>query len=69
MRIFGNSMVILFLKFCSQNAELLKIKEEKEKELREDIYKEADDYKIAFHEKRKVDSEMNKIHNREREKV
>lgn len=62
-------MVILFLKFCSQNAELLKIKEEKEKELREDIYKEADDYKIAFHEKRKVNSEMNKIHNREREKV
>lgn len=47
----------------------MKIKEEKEKELREDIYKEADDYKIAFHEKRKVNSEMNKIHNREREKV
>ncbi|KAJ0963970.1 hypothetical protein J5N97_029092 [Dioscorea zingiberensis] len=52
-----------------QNAELLKIKEEKEKELREEIYKEADDYKIAFHEKRKVNCETNKIHNREREKL
>ncbi|XP_039134835.1 clathrin light chain 2-like [Dioscorea cayenensis subsp. rotundata] len=52
-----------------QNAELLKQKEEREKELREQIYKEADEYKTGFYEKRKVNCETNKIHNREREKL
>ncbi|RRT64922.1 hypothetical protein B296_00005960 [Ensete ventricosum] len=43
--------------------------ERKEKEVRNQILAEAEEYKIAFYEKRKLNFEMNKIQIREREKV
>ncbi|CAL0303903.1 unnamed protein product [Lupinus luteus] len=52
-----------------QNAIHLEEKEKKEKELRNQIIQEAEDYKQAFYEKRKVNCETNKANNREREKI
>jgi len=40
-----------------------------EKVLRNEIILEADEYKHAFHEKRKLNCETNKVNNREKEKV
>ena len=40
-----------------------------EKELRAQIIAEAEEFKIAFYEKRIQNCETNKVHNREREKV
>ena len=37
--------------------------------MRNQIIEEAEEYKRAFYEKRKVNMETNKNHNREREKV
>ena len=37
--------------------------------MRNQIIKEAEDYKEAFYEKRKLNCETNKANNREREKV
>ncbi|GAB4826934.1 hypothetical protein Ancab_033812 [Ancistrocladus abbreviatus] len=52
-----------------QNAIRLEEKEKREKEMRNQIIEEAEEYKRAFYEKRKLNIETNKTHNREKEKV
>lgn len=54
---------------CSQNAILLEEKETREKEMRLKVIEEAEEYKVAFYEKRKLNVETSKVQNREREKV
>ncbi|KAI4353296.1 hypothetical protein L6164_002255 [Bauhinia variegata] len=51
------------------NAIQLEEKERKEKELRQQIIEEADQYKVEFYRKREVTVENNKATNREREKL
>ncbi|CAN8257507.1 unnamed protein product [Cochlearia groenlandica] len=52
-----------------QNAIHLEEKEKKEKEMRNQIIIEAEDYKKAFYEKREKTIETNKADNREKEKL
>ncbi|TKY48855.1 Clathrin light chain 1 [Spatholobus suberectus] len=52
-----------------KNAIHLEEKEQKEKEMRNQIIKEAEEYKEAFYEKRKLNCESNKKNNREKEKI
>ncbi|CAL0300881.1 unnamed protein product [Lupinus luteus] len=52
-----------------QNAIQLEEREKKEKELRVKIMEEAEEYKVAFYEKRNLNVETDKVQNREREKL
>ncbi|ESR62543.1 hypothetical protein CICLE_v10015933mg [Citrus x clementina] len=52
-----------------QNAIQLEAKEKREKEMRNQLVEEAEEYKRAFYEKRKLNIETNKTSNREREKL
>ncbi|XP_045821540.1 clathrin light chain 1-like [Trifolium pratense] len=52
-----------------QNAIQLDEKEKREKEMRLKIIEEAEDYKVGFYEKRRLNVETNKVQNREREKL
>ena len=54
---------------CRQNAIQLEEKEKREKELRNQIIEEANQFKEEFHKKRELACENNKAANREKEKV
>ncbi|KAF3787956.1 Clathrin light chain 2 [Nymphaea thermarum] len=52
-----------------QNAMLLQEKENKEKELLNQIVDEADDYKADFYRRKEINREISKANNREKEKL
>lgn len=52
-----------------QNAIELEEKEKKEKEMRQQIIEEAEEFKMEFYKKRELNVENKKASNREREKV
>ncbi|XP_047327944.1 clathrin light chain 2-like [Impatiens glandulifera] len=58
-----------FREWRRKNTIYLEEKEKKEKEMREQIFQEAEQYKKAFYDKRNLNVETNKAHNREREKL
>lgn len=69
VELYGHKKLNVWLSLYSQNAILLEEKEKREKEMRLKIIEEAEEYKVAFYEKRKLNVETNKVQNREREQV
>lgn len=67
-KLFSGSLSFFF-PWCRQNAILLEEKEKREKEMRNQLVEEAEEYIRGFYEKRKLTVESNKTNNREREKV
>lgn len=61
--------MLCFVVECRQNAIQLEEKEKREKELRNQIIEEADQFKEEFHKKRELACENNKAANREKQKV
>lgn len=59
----------IYVSGCRQNTIRLEEKEKREKEMRNQIIEEAEEYKQAFYEKRKLNIETSKTSNREQEKV
>ena len=64
----NNQNIILYI-ICRQNANQLEEKEKREKEMRNQIIEEANQFKEDFHKKRELACENNKAANREKEKV
>ena len=61
--------MLLAIVMCRQNAIQLEEKEKREKELRNQIIEEANQFKEEFRKKRELACENNKAANREKEKV
>lgn len=65
----GEPLLLITIIACRLNAIRLEEKEAREKEMRNQIIIEAEEFKVGFYEKRKLNVETNQTTNREKEKV